>query len=327
MRNAQKLNLLPLPLCLPACFMMHREKWGLATSISRRCLYPIFRRPLLFAQKSNLPVIVLLACFVISGCGGGSGNSDPTIYEVYPPRTLDSTGAAAVRQAAAVADTAQAAARDKLLEAFTGTVTEQDVVDAVLAAYAAAGADAEPCYPPIIASGADALLPNGDLSNDAVQVIGTDNEIVLVGLAPRVHGYCAAMARTYFLGEPTTEMRDIFAATADALDAGIAAVARGVDSADVAGAMWNLMNARGYGAYMTWSPGFGLYTWVHAGPLIAGDYHYSLEPVQALALEPGAIIPGRLGIRLMDTVLLTQDGVETLSAFSRDISDAILTGE
>lgn len=272
--------------------------------------------------KLFLSFIIIL---IITGCGGGgSSNSSPSIYEIYPVRKLDATGESGVRAAAVVADAGQTAARGALRLAFTQTVTEQDVVDAVLAAYTAAGADAEPCYPPIIASRGDALLPNGDLSNDRTQTIPADGTPVLVGLAPRVNGYCAVAARTYFLGAPTDEMQTVYELTNNALDAGAAAVATGADTAAVNAAMYDALAAGGYGAYMTWSPGFGLYTYVHAGPLIAPDYHYALQPVQALALEPGAIIPGRFGIRLMDTVLLTSNGTEILSTTPRDFNSAVL---
>lgn len=270
-------------------------------------------------------ILLTPAVFCLHGCGGGgSEDASPPLEQIYPPRTLDAGGAEAVRRATTVADAAHAAARSTLQEAYTSDITEQDVVDAILAAYAAAGADAEPCYPPIVASGADALLPNGDITNDATHRIATDTQVVLVGLAPRAGGYCTASARTYFLGPPTDDMRAAYEAASEALDLGIASVQTGSAVAEIANAMGDVMVRRGLGAYMTWSPGFGLYTYVHAGPLIAADYRYTLAPIQALALEPGAIIPGRFGVRLMDTVLLTEDGTETLNTTPRTWDWAVI---
>ncbi|MFA6450775.1 MAG: M24 family metallopeptidase [bacterium] len=284
-------------------------------------------------QKNELPgktvlrrlavyFIGMFICALAGGCGGGESN--PTIETQYPIAILDANGIASARAAAEIAVTCQQAAAAKLSEARTARVTEQEVVDAVKAAASAAGADAAWCYPPIVATGSDEILIHGDFTNDSTHAVATD-AIAFVDLAPRYHGICADVSRTYFFEPPTQRMRDAFAAVTVALQAAAGSAAPGVSATSLYNTMKNALEASGgFGANMISIPGHGLSSVVHSGPFIYSGYNGTLAQNIVLALEPSLIVDGSFRMHIEDDFLITATGAVRLTTAPDVIEDMIL---
>jgi len=278
----------------------------------------------LTGETTHLTILLFALLINAAGCGGGKASS-PSMESQFPTVTLDTNGIAGVRGAAALAELAQSTAATKLAEAWTSRITEQHVVDAIKTTVRAAGGDDDWCYPPIVATGTDALLPHGDFSNDGTHIVATGT-IAIIDLAPRYRGYCADVARTYFIGPPTARMREAFAAETASLSAGIAAAAPGVTSSAMDGAIRAALAATGIsGANMISIPGHGFSTTVHSGPLIYSGFHGALQQNVALALEPSITVDNSFRIQTEDDILITATGCERLTSAPEDIEDMIIS--
>ncbi len=58
---------------------------------------------------------------------------------------------------------------------------------------------------------------------------------------------------------------------------------------------------------------------VHEEPRLCAENKETLKPGMIVTIEPGVYLPGKLGIRIEDMVLVTSEGCEVLSSFPRDL--------
>lgn len=156
----------------------------------------------------------------------------------------------------------------------------------------------------------DALLQQGDLMT-------LDFGIVL-------DSYCSDMTRTVAFGfgdgpipakqrARWAEQRDIFEAVLAAQTAAVAAVRSGALCGEVDEAARSVLVGLGVGKYFTHSTGHGVGLEIHEGPRVAKGQKGVLESGMVITIEPGVYLPGRFGVRIEDTVLVTETGCEILT--------------
>jgi len=75
----------------------------------------------------------------------------------------------------------------------------------------------------------------------------------------------------------------------------------------------------GYGPYFTHRTGHGLGLEAHEGPNIVEGNRLVLEPGMVFTIEPGIYLPGEVGVRIEDDMVITADGAESLTTFDRDL--------
>jgi Xaa-Pro aminopeptidase len=159
------------------------------------------------------------------------------------------------------------------------------------------------------AQATDAILQPGDL-------LTLDFGIVL-------NGYCSDMTRTLALSYPGripprqakrwSEQRDVFEAVLAAQRNAVRAVRAGVSCGQVDEAARSVLQAAGYGKWFSHSTGHGVGLEIHEGPRVAKDQKSVLHAGMIVTIEPGVYLPGRFGVRIEDTVLVTDDGAEVLT--------------
>ncbi len=164
----------------------------------------------------------------------------------------------------------------------------------------------------IVASGVRSALPHGKASAARLPKRG----FVTVDFGVVVEGYCSDMTRTVHLGRASREARAVYDAVLEAQQAAVAAVAPGVTCAAVDTAARSVLKRAGLGKYFSHSTGHGVGLEIHEGPRLAAGVEHVLEPGMVITVEPGAYLPGALGVRIEDMVLVTDDGAEVLTAAS-----------
>jgi Xaa-Pro aminopeptidase len=127
------------------------------------------------------------------------------------------------------------------------------------------------------------------------------------------------MTRTVHVGRPTAEARRVYQAVRLAQQASIEAVRPGVSVGEVDRAGRNLLKKEGLERYFTHSTGHGVGLEIHEAPRIAVGQTEILRPGMVVTIEPGVYLPGRMGVRIEDMVVVTERGCEVLASTTKDL--------
>ena len=71
--------------------------------------------------------------------------------------------------------------------------------------------------------------------------------------------------------------------------------------------------------FFTHSSGHGVGLEIHEAPRIAAGQEETLRPGMVITIEPGVYVPGKWGIRIEDTVVVTDSGYEILTPCPKDL--------
>lgn len=148
---------------------------------------------------------------------------------------------------------------------------------------------------------------------------------VMFGLT-RVHGYWAECERTCFLTPPTPELRAAFAAMEEARRRAFARARPGAPCAEVDAAANDFLRSEGYGENLLHRTGHGFGLSPHEGPWVAEGSEEVLAPGMVISIEPGIYLPGIGGLRHSDTVIITEEGCESLTQCPTELQELIIRG-
>ena len=218
---------------------------------------------------------------------------------------------ALMRRAAEVTDAAVAAVVGKGLVGRS----EADVAWHLRAEYHRLGAEGE-AFPAIVAGGAHGAQAHA-LPGDRVIAAG---DLVVMDTGARVDGYCSDITRTFAAGPPAPASRAIYDVVLEAQLAGLAATHAGAHGqADVDAACRAVIAAAGYGEAFGHGTGHGVGLAVHEAPALGRTRGDRLEAGMVCTVEPGIYLEGGLGVRIEDTVLVTEDGCERLTRYPKEL--------
>lgn len=172
----------------------------------------------------------------------------------------------------------------------------------------------------LVYAGANTAFPHGLPSSYRLQ----RGDTVILSLGGAVGGRYAESERTFFLGEPTREQLRYFEADHRAQEVGTAALRPGATCRDVNRTCLDVIRDAGLGAHIRHRQGHGIGLDFHEAPWLEDGDPTVLEPGMVVSSEPGVYVPGHAGYRISDTVLVTADGPERLTAHPRDLDDIII---
>ena len=148
-------------------------------------------------------------------------------------------------------------------------------------------------------------------------------DLVTTELTPRVDGYYAQICRTLVIGEPSAEQRAAHALWLESMEAGIAVVRDGVSAAEIARAENDVFRRHGLGEYTTSEytrvRGHGLGLFVDTKPHILEDVTTRIDAGMTLIVHPNTYHPVVGYLVLGDSVIVTEDGCEVLTATPREL--------
>ncbi|BDI21868.1 Xaa-Pro peptidase family protein [Herbiconiux sp. L3-i23] len=126
-------------------------------------------------------------------------------------------------------------------------------------------------------------------------------------------GYCNDFGRTVHLGDPSEEYERVYDLVIAAQEAGRAAAVPGATGSDVHAATRAVIVDGGYGEWFRHRTGHCIGLDVHELPYISEEDHTPLEPGMLFTIEPSVFWPGRVGVRVEDVFLLTENGAEAIN--------------
>lgn len=213
-----------------------------------------------------------------------------------------------LRAAAKIADGAFA----KVVDFIKPGQTEADILHFLSTEMAAAGGT--DCWG-IVASGPNSSYPHYMGTSRVIQ----QKDMMILDFGCAVDGLFSDMSRTVFVGGISDEERKIYEIVRRANQAGEDAAVNGAFVPDVDAAARSIIGAEGYGETFINRLGHGIGYMLHEAPYIKKDNCRKLEPGMAFSVEPGIYISGKLGMRVEDIVIVTEQGNEILNKASREI--------
>ncbi len=219
---------------------------------------------------------------------------------------------ARVRAACELADTALRST----LEAGIAGRTERDVAIELELRMRRLGAQA-PSFPSIVASGDHGALPHAE-PRDVEIARGV---LVTIDWGAYLEGYCSDCTRTYATGPVTQEAADVYELVLRAQEAALGAVRAGVSGREVDGVARSIIEQSGHAEHFGHGVGHGVGMEIHEAPRLsrtAGD-----DPLRAgniVTVEPGVYVPGCLGVRIEDLVVVGDEGHERLTSLPKELT-------
>jgi Xaa-Pro aminopeptidase len=172
---------------------------------------------------------------------------------------------------------------------------------------------AEPSFPTIVAAGPNGALPHAEPGE---RPIGR-GELVVFDMGAKLDGYCSDGTRTFATGEPGEEARAVYETVLEAQEAALAAVKAGVRAEDVDGVARDLIAAAGHGERFGHGLGHGVGLEVHEEPRVSQHSEDVLAASEVVTIEPGIYLPGNLGVRIEDLIVVTPDAHRNLSSLPK----------
>jgi len=186
-------------------------------------------------------------------------------------------------------------------------------------------------------SGPQTRLPHGHTANRRLE----EGDVLITGATANVDGYFSELERTMFLGEPTDEQAHYFELMLEAQTIAIEALAPGVELAAVDQQVREYFEEQGVAEFAQHHVGHNIGMDGHEPPYIdrgwtdhcasdVTDYDVdrdaTLQPGQIYTIEPG-LYTEDYGYRHSDTVLITDDGIEQLTYFPRELDGNVIPVE
>ncbi len=169
-----------------------------------------------------------------------------------------------------------------------------------------------PAFSTIVASGPRGAWPHARASSRRLQ----RGELVILDLGAILAGYAADMTRTVYLGSPTRRARELYHSVAAAQQETVQELRAGMSGDQVDAVARQALAGRKLADYFTHSTGHGVGLDVHERPRL-GKGEQTLVPAGCVvAVEPGVYIEGYGGVRIEDTVLVSEKGSEILTPAS-----------
>lgn len=238
------------------------------------------------------------------------GNVGPLIDHLR--RQKDPGELARLRRAAKIADDALAEHEDELLN---GGVSEQALARSLEGAMYALGADGL-SFETIVASGPNSSRPHARPSRRVIE----PGDLVVVDFGAAIDGYGSDMTRTFVCGgQPTPDQEELYGAVASAQAAGVAAVRAGADQVSVDRACRSVLAANGLEEAFIHGTGHGIGLEIHEQPILSARSVGILAADLVVTVEPGAYVPGRGGVRVEDSVVVTADGCDPITHFPKGL--------
>jgi Xaa-Pro aminopeptidase len=203
---------------------------------------------------------------------------------------------------------------DRLLEVVRPGVSEAQVAGELEFESRRLGAE-QMAFSTIIAGGTRSTLPHGRASQAKLPLRG----FVVCDFGVILASYCSDMTRTLHLGRPPKEARRVYEAVREAQQAALDAVKPGTTAGEVDGAARKILQKLGLARFFTHSTGHGVGLEIHESPRIAAGQEETLRPGMVITIEPGVYVPGKWGVRIEDTVAVTETGCEILTPCSKEL--------
>ncbi len=217
---------------------------------------------------------------------------------------------ACLQQAAEIAEKAYA----DTLNFIRPGQTEQEIAAYLNYKMACYGAQ-KPSFDTICISGRNTSLPHGVPCEKVVR----EGEFLTMDFGCVYNGYCSDMTRTVAIGYLSDEMEWVFDIVLRAQDTAERALKPGMTAGEADEVARKIIVDAEYGEYFVHSTGHGVGLEIHEFPNLAPNKETVLQKNQVVTVEPGIYLPEKFGVRIENTVVLTENGAYSLQKSDKEL--------
>ena len=170
-------------------------------------------------------------------------------------------------------------------------------------------------FDPIVVSGPNTSLPHGVACERVIR----EGDFITMDYGASYMGYCSDMTRTVAVGYATEEMKKVYNTVLEAQLAGLAISKAGVPGQQIDGAARKIITDAGYGEYFGHGYGHSLGLEVHESPSPNARNAEGMPAGAVASAEPGIYLPGKFGVRIEDTCVFLDDGMEILTKSPKEL--------
>ena len=223
----------------------------------------------------------------------------------------DSSEILAMRKAAQIAQLALQAT----LPSIRFSISERDLAAELTLQLLRAGSDSEIPFAPIVSAGPNSANPHASPSDRLLQ----PGDLLVLDFGAAHQGYISDITRTFALGNIDPEYAQIAHLVLQANTASRNLARPGLSAHEVDQAARAVITAGGYAPFFTHRTGHGLGLESHEEPYIRQGNPLILQPGMTFTIEPGIYLPQRNGVRIEDDVVITSNGLESLTDYPREV--------
>ena len=167
----------------------------------------------------------------------------------------------------------------------------------------------------VVASGMNSAKPHGTASEKKIEI----GDFVVMDFGCVYNGYCSDITRTVAVGNVTKEQQRVYNAVHFTQLKMLNLVAPGKKCSEIDGISRNLLDDFGYKEFFGHSLGHGVGTEVHEAPTLGPKGTDILQPGMIVTVEPGVYFDNFFGVRIEDTVLVTETGAKILCEAPKEL--------
>jgi Xaa-Pro aminopeptidase len=167
----------------------------------------------------------------------------------------------------------------------------------------------------IVGSGPTGSRPHARAGDRTIEA----GELVVIDAGTMVDGYASDYTRTFATGPLDGEAKEAYQTVLAAQQAALDGIRAGLSGVEADALARRVIDESAFSGKLGHGLGHGLGLDVHEAPRLSSESSDTLVPGNVVTVEPGVYLEGRFGIRIEDDVLVTEDGIENLTGFRKDL--------
>ncbi|MBC8499861.1 MAG: aminopeptidase P family protein [Candidatus Atribacteria bacterium] len=165
----------------------------------------------------------------------------------------------------------------------------------------------------IVVSGERSSFPHGKPSEKKID----EGELITIDMGANYQNYNSDITRTIVMGKESQKQKEIFSIVLEAQKAALEIIKPGLKCSEVDSVARNIIEKKGYGKYFGHGLGHGVGLDIHEMPRVSFNDDTILLPGMVVTIEPGIYLPKFGGVRIEDSILITEEGYEILTWFPK----------
>ena len=205
------------------------------------------------------------------------------------------------------------AALESLVTFLRPGVTEREVARQLEQLMLQFGAE-DKAFSSIVATGSNTAIPHHQPTSRVLKV----GDLLKIDFGAKLNGYHSDCTRMFVLGQPSEWQRDLHSLVRECHELARTRLHAGVLASEVDAVARDFMSSRNKGHLFTHGLGHGVGLEIHEDPFFSSQPATTIEQSTVVTIEPGAYVANQGGVRIEDTVVITEVGYENLTNFTYD---------